>query len=587
MTGMGGTTPKLNNPVVVAHFNQSLWRQMIVITLLGFAIALIVTYLTKRAATAQGPEPYEPPVRRILRIGFGCLWIIAGLLQLQPEMPIGLPTQVVAPTIASAPGWLQHVVTIGTDAWLRHPIIAATGTVWLQLGLGLWLVAAKDGWWSRVAGWMSAGWALAIWVLGNGLGGLFVPPVSWMFGAPGATIYYVLAGVAIGVPVAWLERRNVASVAARATGVFLLFFALLQAWPGRGFWHGQSHGQTGQLSAMASTMSEANQPGILVSVQHWFSTVTLSASWLVNAIVVLGLGFTGFVFLLKRRRLFGPAVVVYVVLALADWILVQDLAIFGGVGTDVNSMIPSAIVVVAVWRFLVTTDEGAPEPVAIPADAISPTWRARTIASSVFAVMTAIGGVLMVAVGVLPGASAEAAIAAGSTVSPLGGTAPGFTLTNQDGHQVSLSSLRGKTVVLSFIDPVCTGDCPIEAQEMRAASDKLGNARVAFIAVNVNPLYRSVPALVAFNEAEGLTNWPAWNYLTGTPAQLERVWNDYGVAVEVTKGGSMVSHAEPIYIIDPTGRMTATWTVSTGSGSSSVLGESTVALIVAQVKAAA
>ena len=587
MTGMGGGNPKLDDPVVVAHFNQSLWHQMVLITLLGFVVAALVTYLTRRSASAEGPEPYEPPVRRVLRIGFGCLWVVAGLLQLQPQMPIGLPTQVVAPTVASAPSWLQHLVSIGTDAWLRHPIIAATGTVWLQLGLGLWLLAAKDGWWSRAAGWASAGWAVCVWALGNGLGGFFVPPVSWMFGAPGATAYYAIAGIAIGVPVAWLERRNVASVTARLTGVFLLFFALLQAWPGRGFWQGRIDGQPAQLSAMATTMSGASEPRILQSTVRWFATFTLTSSWLVNLIVVVGLGYVGLVFLLKRHALLRSAVVVYVVLALADWVLVQDMAVFGGVGTDVNSMIPSAIVLVAVWRFLVASDVGEPAVPPVEAGAVSPTWRARTVASSIFAVMFGVGAVLMAAVGVLPGASADAAIAAGSQISPLGGPAPGFTLTNQDGHAVSLASLRGKTVVLSFIDPVCTADCPVEAQEMGAAASKLGNpSNVVFVAINVNPIYRSISAIQTFNQAEGLAQIPGWMFLTGTPTQLARVWNAYGVQVELSTNGSMVTHAEPIYVISPDGRMYSTWTVQAGSGAGSVVGASTVALIVSQVKAA-
>jgi peroxiredoxin len=34
--------------------------------------------------------------------------------------------------------------------------------------------------------------------------------------------------------------------------------------------------------------------------------------------------------------------------------------------------------------------------------------------------------------------------------------APGFTLTDQDGRTMSLSSFRGRAVVLEFMDPHCT-----------------------------------------------------------------------------------------------------------------------------------
>ena len=46
--------------------------------------------------------------------------------------------------------------------------------------------------------------------------------------------------------------------------------------------------------------------------------------------------------------------------------------------------------------------------------------------------------------------------------SPLSATAPGFTLTDQFGKRVSLRSLRGKVVVVSFNDPECTTICPLD-----------------------------------------------------------------------------------------------------------------------------
>ena len=43
--------------------------------------------------------------------------------------------------------------------------------------------------------------------------------------------------------------------------------------------------------------------------------------------------------------------------------------------------------------------------------------------------------------------------------------APGFTLTDQNGHTMSLASLHGKVVVLQFMDPHCTDICPIVSAE--------------------------------------------------------------------------------------------------------------------------
>ena len=49
----------------------------------------------------------------------------------------------------------------------------------------------------------------------------------------------------------------------------------------------------------------------------------------------------------------------------------------------------------------------------------------------------------------------------------------------------------------------------------------------------------------------------------------------------------MVAHAEPIYVISPTGQLTSTWTAVVGASSlNTVLSQSGVALIVSQVKKA-
>ena len=109
--------------------------------------------------------------------------------------------------------------------------------------------------------------------------------------------------------------------------------------------------------------------------------------------------------------------------------------------------------------------------------------------------------------------------------------APNFTLTSQDGRQVSLASLRGKVVLLTFLDPVCTTDCPIIAQEMRAADTMLGGkaANTELVAVVANPTYTSTAFTQAFTRQEGLDQVPNWLYLTGSLSQLQAVWQHYGI----------------------------------------------------------
>ena len=101
--------------------------------------------------------------------------------------------------------------------------------------------------------------------------------------------------------------------------------------------------------------------------------------------------------------------------------------------------------------------------------------------------------------------------------------APAFRLTDQDGASVSLAGLRGKVVLLTFLDPVCTSDCPLIAQEFRQADRVLGgqSRHVELVAIVANPLYRELAYTRAFDRQESLTGLPNWRYLTGAGRAAE------------------------------------------------------------------
>jgi cytochrome oxidase Cu insertion factor (SCO1/SenC/PrrC family) len=132
-----------------------------------------------------------------------------------------------------------------------------------------------------------------------------------------------------------------------------------------------------------------------------------------------------------------------------------------------------------------------------------------------------------------------------------------FTLTDQHGRQVSLSSLRGKVVLLSFLDPVCVTDCPLEAREFALAGQLLrGEAsHVELVAVNLNPDYSQVGYLQAFDQQEGLNGVRNWLYLTGSPARLRQVFASYGVVSETLPAGAMLGHSDDAFVIDRRGNI--------------------------------
>jgi cytochrome oxidase Cu insertion factor (SCO1/SenC/PrrC family) len=120
---------------------------------------------------------------------------------------------------------------------------------------------------------------------------------------------------------------------------------------------------------------------------------------------------------------------------------------------------------------------------------------------------------------------------------------------------VTLASLRGKVVLLEFLDPVCVTDCPLEAQEFRQAGQLLGAdaGRVELVAINLNPLYYGVSYIQAFDREEGLAGVPDWLYLTGTPALLRQAWRSYGIADQALPGGAMLGHSDVAFVIDRSG----------------------------------
>ena len=148
--------------------------------------------------------------------------------------------------------------------------------------------------------------------------------------------------------------------------------------------------------------------------------------------------------------------------------------------------------------------------------------------------------------------------------------APGFTLTDQHGGQVALASLRGKVVLLTFLDPVCVTDCPLIAAEFRLAGQLLGgNARrVELVAVDVNPLYNELAYTQAFDRQEGLDTVPDWRYLTGSPASLRQVYRAYGVASETAPGGAMLAHNDIAFVIDQSGHLREELNFDPGPGTS-------------------
>ncbi len=148
------------------------------------------------------------------------------------------------------------------------------------------------------------------------------------------------------------------------------------------------------------------------------------------------------------------------------------------------------------------------------------------------------------------------ALAGNPTLDPgtqIHGVAPGFTLVDQFGRQVSLSSFHGKVVILAFNDPRCTTICPLTTTAMVKAKRLLGRAggQVELLGVGANPAATETRWVRAYSEAHGMMY--AWHFLNGPLARLEQVWHAYGVEARIVQGE--VDHTPAVYVIDTHGRL--------------------------------
>ena len=564
-----------NNPTIVSAFKSLLLHEaliiLVILALLGVAWNLLRGVQLRKAAAGQpAVEPWqhpEPVARRLLRISFGLIWIFDGILQGQASMPLGMTTQVIEPTAATSPAWVQHLVNTGGTIWSNHPITAPASAVWIQVGLGIWLLVAPRGNWSRFAGLATVFWGIVVWIFGEAFGGIFAPGLTWAFGAPGAVLFYSFAGVLIALPErAWMSPRLGRAILA-VMGLFFVGMAVLQAWPGRGFWQGHlSHSSSpGTLAGMVQQMSKTPQPGFLASWVASFAAFDGAHGWAVNLFLVIVLAGLGLAFLSGRPSVVRFAVYAGIVVCLADWVLIEDFGFFGGVGTDPNSMIPMALVFsagyLAMTRLPVTVDAPVPITSAAPPSSLwerltaRPTYAFRSLAAVAAIAIALVGAAPMALASTNPNADPIIAQAIDGSPGVVNIPAPPFRLVDQSGATVSLQSLRGKAIGLTFLDPVCVSDCPLIAQEFRLTDSLLGSEarRVELVAIVANPIYRSRAYVVAFDHQEGLEHLANWDYLTGSAKTLLRVWNSFGVQVAYVPGGAMIAHSDIAYVIGPNG----------------------------------
>ena len=185
------------------------------------------------------------------------------------------------------------------------------------------------------------------------------------------------------------------------------------------------------------------------------------------------------------------------------------------------------------------------------------TWVSLSLLAAVVLVALLGARVLSPRLAATSGPTAEpSGLRADIVIPPASIPAADFTLVDQDGVPVSVSSLRGKVLAITFLDSHCKQLCPLAGDQLGQAQRALGSAgKLSLLVVSVAPGTDTPDSERAFAATHG---WRAgWRWLTGTPSQLAQVWKDYSIAVQGTPDN--ILHSTVVYLVDKKGFQRAGW----------------------------
>jgi hypothetical protein len=299
----------------------------------------------RRSATRTTVTVTVADARRGLQLALAGLWLLDGVLQLQPFMfTTAFARQVLATSATNNPAVVAGPINAVSHLVAHHPVgaNAAFATAQLLLGLGIaWRPTVKP---ALVA---SIVWALSVWWLGEGLGGVLTGHASLVAGGPGAAVLYALLALVVWPPsTSGPERRF---VAAGMLGVAWARALWLIVWTALGVFTLDGVGRSPQgLHDMIAAMA-TGQPGWLAAVGDRAADVVagrgLAASiMLAVCCVAVGVGMYG------SWQVVRITVVATMVIAIATWVATQALGgVFGGQGTDPGTGPLLVLLALAYW----------------------------------------------------------------------------------------------------------------------------------------------------------------------------------------------------------------------------------------------
>ena len=117
---------------------------------------------------------------------------------------------------------------------------------------------------------------------------------------------------------------------------------------------------------------------------------------------------------------------------------------------------------------------------------------------------------------------------------------------SQDGERISMRSLRGRPVIVTFLYSTCTDTCPAQAQQVKGALNELGTD-VPALAIAVDPPRDTPDRARRFLTKQRMTG--RMEFVLGPRPALRRLWHGYAVQPQRED----LEHTARLVVVDPKG----------------------------------
>lgn len=135
--------------------------------------------------------------------------------------------------------------------------------------------------------------------------------------------------------------------------------------------------------------------------------------------------------------------------------------------------------------------------------------------------------------------------------------AQNFTLTNHEGHKVSLADFRGRVVMITGVYATCGYTCPMILKQVKAAVAALTEKEresLTILAITLDPERDKVEALKKMAQAQKVSV-PLFHFLTGDSPKVNHTLDIYNFARKKDPKTGIISHSNNFHLIDRKGRM--------------------------------